>query len=91
MSTQGGCFECWADLRQAETVCAASVRINTVVNSPLPGDMLWETAASCSGATADTSSCQSTQFVPLSFIFSPSPKKSGKRDLNLSKFKQGMK
>ena len=50
MSTKGGCFECWADLRQAETVCAASIRINTVVNSPLPGDMLWETAAGCAGS-----------------------------------------
>lgn len=33
-------FECWADLRQAETIYAASVRINTVMGTPPSGNML---------------------------------------------------
>ena len=83
MSTEGGCFECWADLRQAETVCAASVRVNMRWTHHSRETCCGRQPQAAWGTAADSSSCQTTQFtlIPLSFIFSPSPKKSGERDV----------
>lgn len=44
-----------------------SVRINAVLSSPLPGDVMWERAA-C-GIAADINSLQITQFTLISFNF----------------------
>lgn len=83
MSTKGGCFECWADLRQAETVCAASVRVNMWWTHHSRETCCGRQPQAAWGTAADSSSCQTIQFtlIPLSFIFSPSPKKSGERDV----------
>lgn len=68
MSREGGCLTFSAGLGQPESACVlSSVRINVVLSSPLPGDVMWERAA-C-GIIADINSFWITQFTLSSFNF----------------------
>lgn len=80
MSTQGGCFECWADLRQAETVCAASVQNKYCGELTTPRRHAVGDGASCAGATARHQfMSEHSSLIPLSFIFSPNLRNLEKR------------